>query len=114
MCGFYTVKAVDVAQSRVDTLAAETPSNFEPAHPSRMFELEARLVVRSEMQRRGVTYKELARRLELRGFSDSPRALAMRVNRGTFTFAFAIAVFRVLEITSVNIAELPTSLLRPD
>jgi hypothetical protein len=70
---------------------------------------EARRIIRSEMERRGVSYRELAGLLELhgRGVSQdrvSERNLISRITRGTFTFGFAIEVLRAMGATTVDIA----------
>ena len=71
------------------------------------WEAEARHILKAEMERRGVTLKELARRLEHAGASETPKALGMRINRGTFSFAFALRAFRALGVTKPDLSPLP-------
>lgn len=77
------------------------------AAPVTDWEAEARHILKAEMERRGVTLKELSRRLESIGSSDTPKAIGMRINRGTFSFAFALKAFRVLGVTKPDLSELP-------
>jgi uncharacterized protein DUF6471 len=70
---------------------------------------EATRIVRAEMERRGVSYKQLAALLEQQsrhslGFRVSERNLISRITRGTFTFGFAIEVLRAMGASSVGIS----------
>ncbi|GLR27684.1 DUF6471 domain-containing protein [Limnobacter litoralis] len=53
-------------------------------------ERQARVVLRSIMARQDVTYKELARKLEMYGSELDHKALSTKINRGKFQFAFFI------------------------
>lgn len=66
---------------------------------------EACRLVRAEMQRRGVTYRMLARRLSEAGVSETERNLVSRITRGTFTFAFALQILRAIGVTRLDIRE---------
>lgn len=69
-------------------------------------EEEARRIVRSEMQRRGITYKMLARRLTDAGEPTTERNLISRITGGSFPFSFAIRVLRIMGATQVDIRPL--------
>lgn len=51
-------------------------------------ERQARVVLRSIMARQDVTYKELARKLEMYGSELDHKALSTKINRGKFQLAF--------------------------
>jgi hypothetical protein len=51
---------------------------------------EARRVFKAELTRRGVTYEFLAWRLQQIGIKVTERAIANKMSRGSFTFAFAL------------------------
>lgn len=51
---------------------------------------KAKRLLRAEMARQGVTYDDLARRLEVVGITDNPPNLRNKVSRGTFTAAFLL------------------------
>ncbi|MFX7866237.1 DUF6471 domain-containing protein, partial [Acinetobacter baumannii] len=48
---------------------------------------EARRLLRAQMALKDVRYKGLARALESVGVFEEPKALANKINRGTFSFA---------------------------
>ncbi len=75
-----------------------------PRKKQSKWDIEARSIVRAEMERRGITYKQLALDLERMGEPETERNLISRVSRGTFTFAFAIKCLRAMGATRVTIA----------
>lgn len=70
---------------------------------------EARQIIRAEMQRRGVSYKVLVQRMGHLGEEVTERSLISRINRGTFTFGFALQVLRALGVTKLTVSELEKS-----
>ena len=69
---------------------------------------EARRIVRAEMERRQVSYKELSQLLaDQNGTPSAPpyseRNLISRVSRGSFTFAFALELLRAMQVDSLNV-----------
>lgn len=67
---------------------------------------DARRIIRAEMERRGIKYKELAKMLTKSGEPTTPRALISRITGGAFPFSFAIRVLRVLGVSQVDIRPL--------
>jgi hypothetical protein len=63
---------------------------------------EARRVFKAELTRRGVTYEFLAWRLQQIGIKVTERAIANKMSRGSFTFAFALQCLAALEVRSVT------------
>lgn len=57
---------------------------------------EARRILRIELVRREMTYKMLARQLEAIGVEESDRAIAAKVSRGTFSFAFFLQCMQAM------------------
>ena len=57
-----------------------------------------------------LTYSELARRLEGYGVRISTQVLINKLNRGTFTFSFALQVLVAMGETSLRLPSLPASL----
>ena len=47
-------------------------------------------ILKSELARRNVSYKELADRLQAIGVKDTERNISNKISRGTFTAAFFI------------------------
>lgn len=73
--------------------------------PGQEWESEAKAILKAELVRAGVSYKELALRLEDLGISDSDRAIANRVSRGKFAFTFFLQCMRALGTESVDLAK---------
>ncbi|MDE2400178.1 MAG: hypothetical protein KGL90_00745 [Burkholderiales bacterium] len=59
------------------------------------------------MERRNLTYSELALKLEKQGYGDNAGSLTSRINRGTFTLAFALRVLDALGVHELKWAEEP-------
>jgi hypothetical protein len=62
----------------------------------RFFDREARRLLKEAIEAEHLTYKELARRLERLGIHCNDRQLTNRINRGRFSFSFALQVLRAL------------------
>ncbi|MDC8770926.1 DUF6471 domain-containing protein [Roseateles albus] len=63
---------------------------------------EAQQIVRAMLVRRGCSLKKLSRLLEGVGVNIQAKALANKLNRGTFSFAFVLQVAKVLEVQSID------------
>ena len=62
------------------------------AKPPKEAQERAKGILKSELARRNISYKELAERLTAMGFQDSEANIANKLSRGTFTAAFFIQV----------------------
>ena len=62
--------------------------------------------VKAELKRADLTYEELADKLREMGFEETKISVANKVNRGTFSATFLVAVMRALGRESVNLADL--------
>jgi Domain of unknown function (DUF6471) len=81
------------------------------SRPRSPLDEEARRIIRSEMERRDMSYAQLAALLEPRAKHlgigrPTEHNLTSRINRGTFTFGFAIEVLRAIGATKVDLAPL--------
>ena len=56
-----------------------------------------------------MSYLELARRLKSHGVTIDEQVLINRINRGTYSFAFALQVLAALGVDSVKVPKLPPS-----
>jgi hypothetical protein len=63
--------------------------------------------IKGEMNKRGLTYADLARRLKLVGVEENERALRNKVARGTFS-----AVFFVQCLQAIGVRDLRVDLLQ--
>ena len=62
--------------------------------------------LKAEMKRAGVTYAELARRLEAHGLVETEASITSKLARGTFAATFLLAVLAALELTGVRLEDL--------
>jgi hypothetical protein len=65
----------------------------------------ARGILKAELARVGITYKGLAKRLELLGVADTEAAIANRISRGKFTFAFFLQCMKALGVAEVDVRD---------
>lgn len=66
---------------------------------------EARRVLRFEMQKRGLRYKELLSRLERLGVEETERSIISKVSRGTFSMAFFLQCMSAMDAKTVRLKD---------
>ena len=62
--------------------------------------------LKAEMKRAGVTYAELAKRLEALGLHETEASITSKLARGTFAATFMLAVLAALELEGLRLADL--------
>lgn len=62
--------------------------------------------LKAEMKRAGVTYAELARRLEGHGLQETEASITSKLARGTFAATFMVAVLASLELEQFVLGDL--------
>jgi urease accessory protein UreF len=62
--------------------------------------------LKAEMKRAGVTYAELARRLEDHGLQETEASITSKLARGTFAATFLLAVLAALELDGLRLENL--------
>ena len=67
--------------------------------------VEAKLLLKAELARKGVSYKVLVTRLDSIGVVDTEAAISNKISRGKFSFAFFLQCMRVLGVETVRVAE---------
>lgn len=67
------------------------------------WETEAKLVLKAELTRAGVSYKVLSARLLQMGIHDNESAIANRISRGKFSFAFFLQCMAALGVDEVRL-----------
>lgn len=60
-------------------------------------------LVRMEMERQGLAFKELSRRLERLGVSLPGPQLSNKINRGSFSCAFFLQCMRALDVDVIRL-----------
>jgi hypothetical protein len=75
-----------------------------PRKPLDPWDEEARRVIKLEMVRTGHTAKSLADLLKDSGYgTNTPKALAQRIVRGSFNFGFALRVLKIMGVRTLDL-----------
>lgn len=75
----------------------------EPAVADIDWTLRAKNLLKAELKRRGVSYKELAEKLTAMGVPESERNIANKISRGGFTGAFMLQCFAAIGATTIRL-----------
>jgi hypothetical protein len=67
------------------------------------WQAQAKGLIRAELARRNLGYKELAERLAQIGITESERNLSNKINRGAFTVAFLLQVMAALGVKNLQL-----------
>ena len=62
--------------------------------------------LKAEMKRAGVTYSELAKRLESHGLQETEASITSKLARGTFAATFLLAAVAALELEGIDLSNL--------
>ncbi len=62
--------------------------------------------LKAEMKRAGVTYAELAKRLEGHGLQETEASITSKLARGTFAATFLLASLAALELVGMRLEDL--------
>jgi hypothetical protein len=65
-----------------------------------------RRYVKAELKRAGVSYAELARRLNGQGLDETEASITAKLNRGTFAATFFLATMKATGRQSVNLDDI--------
>jgi len=68
------------------------------------YQKKAKQILKSELKRRGITYKQLALKLTERGVKENERNLTNKISRGSFTAAFFMMCMDVIEASTLQLA----------
>lgn len=76
---------------------------------------EARRILKFELARRDLTYKQLLKKLQDFGVEgETERSIVNKISRGTFSFAFFLMCVRALGMEQIDIGPLPESRLKAE
>ncbi len=75
--------------------------------PREFYEARAKSIIKELREEKDLSYKELARRLEAQGVVIDDRVLINRINRGGFSFAFALQLLAAMGAESVDVPRPP-------
>lgn len=62
--------------------------------------------IKAELKRSGVSYKELARRLNEHGLEETEDSITSKLGRGTFAATFLLATLAALELDGMKLEDL--------
>ncbi len=62
--------------------------------------------IKAELKRAGVSYKELARRLNEHGLEETEDSITSKLGRGTFAATFLLATLAALELDGMKLEDL--------
>lgn len=91
-----------------DSPEKKAPPKVEPwkNNPvTKEFEDLAKNLLKGELKRRGITYAQLAERLEKIGVTETERNLNNKISRGGFSAAFLLQVMQAIGAKSVVLVE---------
>ena len=71
--------------------------------PRLFYAKEARDLIKQIRDEKEITYAKLAERMEVHGARIETRALINKINRGRFTFAFALQVLTALDVAVLKL-----------
>lgn len=69
------------------------------------WEERARNLLKGELRRRGITYKDLAERLRQVGVEDSAPNISNKISRGSFSAVFLLQCLHVIGATQVQLVD---------
>ena len=67
----------------------------------------AKGLLKAELKRRDIGYKELAERLTAMGINENERNIANKISRGGFSAAFLIQCLAAIDCSTVRLDDLP-------
>jgi Domain of unknown function (DUF6471) len=67
----------------------------------------AKALLKSELKRKNIAYRELAARLTAMGIPESERNIANKISRGGFTAAFLLQCFAAIGSHNVRLDDFP-------
>lgn len=76
-----------------------------PKKPPKDWPEEAKALLKAELKRRNVGYRELAERLTAMGSPETERNIANKISRGGFTAAFFIQCLFAIGCTTLRLEE---------
>ena len=62
--------------------------------------------LKAEMKRAGITYVELAQRLEERGVAETESSITSKLARGSFSASFLLSVAEALGVEKIDVGSL--------
>lgn len=82
------------------------PKNSFKANPlTQEYEERAKNLLKGELRRRGISYRDLAEKLTAMGLPETERNLANKISRGGFTGAFFLQCLSAIGCTTLQLQD---------
>ena len=75
--------------------------------PREFYEREAKSIIKNRREEKDLSYRELAERLTRFGVVVSERILINRLNRGRYSFTFALQLLAALDVEVLRVPRPP-------
>lgn len=76
-----------------------------PKKPTKDWVEEAKAVLKAELKRRNVSYRDLAEKLTAMGIPETDRNIANKISRGGFTAAFFLQCLTAIGCTVLRLED---------
>ena len=70
---------------------------------ARDWQAQAKGIIRGELKRRNLSYKDLAERLQAIGVNDTERNVSNKIARGGFTAAFFLQCMEAIGVQNIHL-----------
>ena len=70
------------------------------------FKKEASKIIKIELTKQGLDYKQLAKKMRDMSIDETKANIANKLHRGTFSFAYALQIFKALGLKKLNLEDL--------
>jgi len=74
-----------------------------PMKTTRDWQAQAKGIIRGELKRRNLSYKDLAERLDALGVKDTERNISNKIARGGFTAVFFIQCMEAIGVNNIHL-----------
>lgn len=73
--------------------------------PDKEWSDRVKRILKAELKRRGISYKELASRLEALGIHETERNINNKISRGGFSAAFLVQCLKAIGCTTLHLED---------
>ena len=67
---------------------------------------KAKRIIKSELAKREIDYIKLAELMQDIGVDEKQANIANKINRGTFSFSFALQIFEAIGVENLNLKDI--------
>ncbi len=67
---------------------------------------KAKRIIKSELAKREIDYIKLAKLMKAIGVDEKQANIANKINRGTFSFSFALQIFEAIGVEHLNLKDI--------